>query len=222
MRRGSNRFDGAREFGQKPVARGLYDTPPVLGDRRLGGPGQERGKACMGGLLVVMHEPGITGHVGGHYRRQPASDPVWLLLRHARNPRLPQVYAKLGRAANLLRVGYETGGDAATFDSVGGAKRICRHGRALPAVEGRTENLPAQTDEFDPRLLSASEKISRSACGLLPRISLTRISGRLVGQRGWSDPARVVRNSPRAGPLRWSRFAFESVRKQFIAKGSID
>jgi hypothetical protein len=52
-----------------------------------------------------MHEPGITGHVGGHYRRQPASDPVWLLLRHARNPRLPQVYAKLGCAANLLRVG---------------------------------------------------------------------------------------------------------------------
>jgi len=45
-----------------------------------------------------------------------------------------------------------------------------------------------------------SDMVRRAAAGFSPRISLTSDSGRLAGQWGWSDRARVVRYSPRAGP----------------------
>jgi hypothetical protein len=39
---------------------------------------QNAGGAC----FVETHQPRIASHVGGHFRRQPASDPAWLLLHH--------------------------------------------------------------------------------------------------------------------------------------------
>src|SRR5262249_61399707 len=58
--------------------------------------------------LVEPHEPRVPGYVGGDYRRQPASDPSWLLLLHGQAAqaapsvpgcRLPPVWA-WGRATS--------------------------------------------------------------------------------------------------------------------------
>jgi hypothetical protein len=48
-------------------------TTPVCQKR------SEFGVPC---LFIIVHERRIAGHVGGHYRRQSASDPVWLPLHH--------------------------------------------------------------------------------------------------------------------------------------------
>jgi hypothetical protein len=32
--------------------------------------------------FVEAHEPRVPGHISGHYRRQPASDPAWLHFGH--------------------------------------------------------------------------------------------------------------------------------------------
>jgi hypothetical protein len=71
---GANGFDGARKFRQKSVAGFLDNAATVLGDCRLDSVRQERRQARMRRLLVIVHEPGITRHVGGQYRRQSASD----------------------------------------------------------------------------------------------------------------------------------------------------
>src|SRR5882724_4758503 len=71
----SNRFDGARELGQKPIARVFDNTASVFRNGRLDSIRQEGSQTCVRSLFVVVHEPRIAGHVGGHYRRQPASDP---------------------------------------------------------------------------------------------------------------------------------------------------
>ena len=36
----------------------------------------------MRGLFVIVHEARVACHVSRDYRRQPASDPTWLLLLH--------------------------------------------------------------------------------------------------------------------------------------------
>jgi hypothetical protein len=33
-------------------------------------------------LFIIVHEPGITGHIGGQYRRQLALDPDWWFFHH--------------------------------------------------------------------------------------------------------------------------------------------
>ena len=75
MRGRSNRFDRARELGQEPVARVLDNATSVFRNSRLDGIRKEDCQTCVRSFFVVMHEARITGHVGGHYRRQPAFDP---------------------------------------------------------------------------------------------------------------------------------------------------
>jgi hypothetical protein len=78
----SNGFYRTRKFRQQPVAGVLHDATAMLSDCRFNGVRQERGKFGMRVLFVDVHEPRITGHVGGQYRRQPALDPDWPLLHH--------------------------------------------------------------------------------------------------------------------------------------------
>jgi hypothetical protein len=76
MPRRANRFDGAGELGQEPVAGMFDDAAPVFRNGWLDNIRQKRGQACMRALFVVMHQPRITGYVCGHYCRQPPSDPL--------------------------------------------------------------------------------------------------------------------------------------------------
>src|SRR5712691_8864893 len=78
----SNRLDRARKLRQEPVPGVLHDAAAVLDDCWINGVRQERGQFGMRSLFVIVHEPRVASHVGGHYRRQPALDPVWWLLRH--------------------------------------------------------------------------------------------------------------------------------------------
>jgi hypothetical protein len=80
--RGPNRFDGTRKLGQEPVAGILDDTTSVLSDCRLDSVRQKRAQFSVGRLFVMVHEPGIAGDVRGQYRRQPAPNTIWPLLRH--------------------------------------------------------------------------------------------------------------------------------------------
>jgi hypothetical protein len=41
--------------------------------------------------LVESHQPGIAGHVGGQYRRQPALYPDWAILHHGAQSNLPHI-----------------------------------------------------------------------------------------------------------------------------------
>ncbi len=81
-RRSADRFDGTGKLGQEPVAGILDDMTAVLDDRRLDSVHQKRGQFGVGRLFVMVHEPGIPGHVGGQYRRQPAPNTLWPLLHH--------------------------------------------------------------------------------------------------------------------------------------------
>jgi hypothetical protein len=78
----SNRFDRAGKLGQEPVSGVLDYTAAVFGDCWVDGLSQERSQSGMRCLFVVVHEPRIASHIGGQYRRQPALDPDWPLLRH--------------------------------------------------------------------------------------------------------------------------------------------
>src|SRR5882724_6882693 len=81
----ANRFDRAWKLCQDPVSRVLHDAAAVFGNCGDDSVRQERCKFGMRSLFVMMHEPRIASHVGGHYHRQPASDPPWSLLRHGRS-----------------------------------------------------------------------------------------------------------------------------------------
>ena len=72
--RALHRVGDALELGQHPVAGGLDDAAPVLGDRRVdqlepvGLQARERAR------LVGLHQPAVADHVGRQNRRQPALD----------------------------------------------------------------------------------------------------------------------------------------------------
>src|SRR6266487_4993107 len=83
----ADRFDRARKLGQEPVAGVLHNAAAVFGDCWLDSFREERPQLGMGSLFVIVHEPRIASHVPGHYRRQPASDPVCLLLHHGAQSR---------------------------------------------------------------------------------------------------------------------------------------
>src|SRR5690242_12939833 len=80
---GSNRFDSARKLRQEPVAGVLDDAAAVLGDCGINGVRQKHGQFGVRSFLIIMHKPRIASHVCGQYRRQPALDPAWRLLRHS-------------------------------------------------------------------------------------------------------------------------------------------
>ena len=65
-----------RETQQYAVAGGLDDAPAMLRDQRIGD-GAVFAQDAGGAGLVEPHKSRITGHVGGQYRRQSASDPSW-------------------------------------------------------------------------------------------------------------------------------------------------
>ena len=71
----SNRLDRARKLRQEPVAGVLDNAAAVFRNGWLDNVRQEGSQTRMRSLFVRVHEPRIAGHVGGHYRRQPASDP---------------------------------------------------------------------------------------------------------------------------------------------------
>jgi hypothetical protein len=69
------------KLDQQAIASRLDDTPAMFRYHCVGYYAvfaQNAGGAC----FVETHQPRIASHVGGHFRRQPASDPVWLLLHH--------------------------------------------------------------------------------------------------------------------------------------------
>ena len=79
--RAFDRIDHRGKLNQHTVAGGLDDTPTVFRYQRIGYSAvfaQDAG----GADLVEPHQSRITGHVGGQYRRQSASDPSWRLLLH--------------------------------------------------------------------------------------------------------------------------------------------
>jgi hypothetical protein len=52
---------------------------------------QERCYFTMRSLFVIVHQPRVTSHVGGQYRRQPALDPDWPLLHHGPQSNLSHI-----------------------------------------------------------------------------------------------------------------------------------
>ena len=60
----------------------LTMRPPCSATSRVNGLRQERRQLGMRSLFVIVHEPRVASHVGCQYRRQPALDPAWRLLRH--------------------------------------------------------------------------------------------------------------------------------------------
>ena len=66
-----NGINHAREFGQDAVARCIRDPAPVLGDEVIHDLAMSR-QGAQGPDLVLAHEAGITCHVGGEDRCQPA------------------------------------------------------------------------------------------------------------------------------------------------------
>ena len=79
--RAFDRIDHRGKLDQHAVAGGLDDTPTMLRYQRIGY-GAVFAQDAGGADLVEPHKSRITGHVGGQYRRQPASDPSWRLLHH--------------------------------------------------------------------------------------------------------------------------------------------
>jgi hypothetical protein len=71
FRRAANRFDRAGELGEDRVAGGIEDAPMVLLEQRV----EDRAMAAQRlhrRLLVLAHQPAITGDVGGENRGEPA------------------------------------------------------------------------------------------------------------------------------------------------------
>jgi hypothetical protein len=68
----AHRVDDAREFGQKPVAGGLYDAAGVLADLRVDELAAPRFQALVRALLVPAHQPRIARHISGEDRGETA------------------------------------------------------------------------------------------------------------------------------------------------------
>jgi hypothetical protein len=77
-----DRFDRARKLRQEPISGVLDNAAAVFGNCGSNSVREERCKFGMRSLFIIMHEPRIASHVGGHYRRQPSLDPEWSLLHH--------------------------------------------------------------------------------------------------------------------------------------------
>jgi hypothetical protein len=74
-------IDHRGKFKQQAVSRGFDDPTAMLGRESIDYSAVFT--EGMGGAdLVEAHEPRKASHVGGQYRRQPASDSHWLLLHH--------------------------------------------------------------------------------------------------------------------------------------------
>jgi hypothetical protein len=82
LHRGPNRFDSTRKLRQEPVSGVLDYAAAVFGNCRMDGLRQEHCQFGVRTLFVIVHEPRVASHVGCQYRRQPALDPAWRLLRH--------------------------------------------------------------------------------------------------------------------------------------------
>src|ERR1700722_13169687 len=84
--RAIDRIDNRGKLDQQAIAGSLDDTPTMFRYHCVGYNAvfaQNAGGAC----FVETHQPRIASHVGGHYRRQPASDPAWLIRYHSpQNP----------------------------------------------------------------------------------------------------------------------------------------
>src|SRR5262249_53439989 len=63
----------------------------MFGNCRVDGLRQERGQLGVRSLFVMVHEPRVASHVGGQYRRQPALEPAWRLLRHGTQNPAPEI-----------------------------------------------------------------------------------------------------------------------------------
>jgi hypothetical protein len=72
--RALDRIDRARELGEYPIAGRLDDTSMVLSKRAFDQCGPKLLETGVRALLVHLHEPAITDHVGGQDRGQPAFD----------------------------------------------------------------------------------------------------------------------------------------------------
>ena len=74
--RAAHRVDDAGELDQEPVAGGLDDAAAVLGDHRVGEFAPDRLEGGKRALLVLAHQPRVSGDIGRQNRRQPALDPL--------------------------------------------------------------------------------------------------------------------------------------------------
>ena len=79
-----DRIDHQGELKQHAVPRGLDETIPMLCHESIGDLAVFAENAG-GADLIEAHEPRVARHVSRDYRRQPASDPNWLLLLHAKH-----------------------------------------------------------------------------------------------------------------------------------------
>src|SRR5262249_40083230 len=77
-----NGFDSTWKLRQEPVPGVLDNAAAVYGDRGRDTVHEERGQFGVRCLFIMVHQPRVASHVGSQYRRQPALDPVWRLLRH--------------------------------------------------------------------------------------------------------------------------------------------
>jgi hypothetical protein len=99
LHRSSNRLDSARKLRQEPVAGILHDAAAVLRNHGLDTAREERGQFGVRSLFVTVHQPRIASHVSGHYCRQPAFDPAWLVWHHGTQTFVPHFV----RQIRLLR-----------------------------------------------------------------------------------------------------------------------
>jgi len=79
-----DRIDHRGELKQHAVPRGLDETIPMLCHESIGDLAVFAENAG-GADLIEAHEPRVARHVSRDYRRQPSSDPSWLLLLHAKH-----------------------------------------------------------------------------------------------------------------------------------------
>ena len=76
-----HRIDHALEFDQHPVARCLDDPPSILGDGGIDELEPMGFQASKRPILVCLHKPAVSDHVGGEDRSEPA---LWSWLFDAR------------------------------------------------------------------------------------------------------------------------------------------
>ena len=79
--RALDRIDHRGKLKQHAVPRGLHEATAVLRHEGIGNLAVFA-EGAGGADLVEAHEPRVARHVSRDYRRQPASDPSWLLLLH--------------------------------------------------------------------------------------------------------------------------------------------
>src|SRR5262249_17733177 len=70
----AQRVDHAGELRQQPVAGGLDDAPPVLGDLGIDELAPQRPQPGKRALLVRAHQAAVAGHIRGKDCREPALD----------------------------------------------------------------------------------------------------------------------------------------------------